>query len=83
MALEKGNHIQATFLDLSKAYNRVSIPGLLFKLSALGFSNESLKKVFFLLQDRTLRVRVNGSLSSVEYLKLGIPQGTVLGPVLF
>ena len=43
MALEKGNHVQAAFLTSSKAYNRVSIPGLLYKLSALGLSTESLK----------------------------------------
>ena len=83
MTLEKGNHVQAAFLDLSKAYNRVSFPGLLFKLFALGFSTERLKWFSSFLQDRTQCVRVNGSLSSVEYLKSGIPQGTVLDPVLF
>ena len=61
MALEKGNYVQAAFLDLSKAYDRVSIPGLLYKLSALGFSTESLKWFPSFLQDRTQCVRVNGS----------------------
>ena len=58
MALEKGNHVQTAFLDLSKAYDRVSIPGLLFKLSALGFSTKSLKWFSSFLQDRTQCVRV-------------------------
>ena len=43
MTLDKGHHVQPTFLDLSKAYDRVSIPGLLFKLSDLGFSGETLR----------------------------------------
>ena len=42
MASEKGNHVQVAFLDLSKAYDRVSIPGLLYKLSALGFTTDTL-----------------------------------------
>ena len=36
MAADRGDHVQATFLDLSKAYDRASIPGLLFKLSSWG-----------------------------------------------
>ena len=79
----EGNHVQAAFLDFSKAYDGVSIPGLLYKLSALGFSTESLKWFSSFLQDRTQCVRVNGTLSSAAYLKSGIPQSTVLGPVLF
>ena len=87
MALEKGNHVQAAFLDLSGAHDRVSIPGLLYKLSALGFSTESLKWFSSFHQDRTQCVRVNGTLSFAANLKSGIPQGTVLinigpGPVL-
>ena len=38
MALEEAEQVHTVFLDLSKAYDRVSIPGLLFKLSNLGFS---------------------------------------------
>ena len=40
MTLDKGHHVQTAFLDLSKAYDRVSIPGLLFKLSDLGFQEK-------------------------------------------
>ena len=43
MALEKGEQVHTVFLDLSKAYDQVSIPGLLFKLSNQGFSNTILQ----------------------------------------
>ena len=83
MALEKGEQVHTVFLDLSKAYDRVSIPGLLCKLSNLGFSNTTLQWMSSFLMDRQQRVRVNGCLSTSKSPKSGIPQGTVLGPVLF
>ena len=57
--------------------------GLLFKLSNLGFSNTTLQWMSSFLMDRQQRVRVNGCLSTSKSPKSGIPQGTVLGPVLF
>ena len=83
MTLDKGHHVQTAFLDLSKAYDRVSIPGLLFKLSDLGFSGETLRWFSSFLTNRQQCVRVNGSSSNTQCLISGIPQGTVLGPLLF
>ena len=83
MTLDKGHHVQTAFLDLSKAYDRVSIPGLLFKLSDLGFSGETLRWFLSFLTNRQQCVRVNGSSSNTQCLISGIPQGTVLGPLLF
>ena len=83
MTLDKGHHVQTAFLDLSKAYDRVSIPGLLFKLSDLGFSGETLRWFSFFLTNRQQCVRVNGSSSNTQCLISGIPQGTLLGPLLF
>ena len=60
MAIDKGEHVQAAFLDLSKAYDRVGIPGLIGKLSALGFSRSSLSWLRSFLTNRKQCVCVNG-----------------------
>ena len=83
MDLEKGEQVHTVFLDLSNAYDRVSIPGLLFKLSNLGFSNTTLPWMSSFWMDRQQRVRVNGCLSTSKGPMSSIPQETVLGPVLF
>ena len=64
MAIDKGEHVQAAFLDLSKAYDRVGIPGLIGKLSALGFSRSSLSWLRSFLTNRKQCVCVNGFKSS-------------------
>ena len=71
------------FLDLSKAYDRVSISGLLYKLSSLGFTDSTMQWFTSFLTSREQRVRVDGCLSLPQAPKSGIPQGTVLGPILF
>ena len=83
MALEKGEEIHVVFLGLSKAYDRVSIPGLLSKLASLGFTDSTMQWFTSFLTNREQRVRVDGCLSLPQAPKSGIPQGTVLGPILF
>ena len=63
MALEIGEEIHAVFLDLSKAYDRVSIPGLLYKLSSLGFTDSTMQWFTSFLPNIEQRVRVDGCLS--------------------
>ena len=68
-AIDWGEGVEAIFLDFSKAYDRVSIPGLIYKLSCVGFSQAALKWFSSFLTDRQQQVRVHGSESSWETVK--------------
>ena len=88
MAMDEGANIQSVFLDMSKAYDRVSISGLLSKLSLIGFDYPSREWLanFLQLQHRQQCVRLQSIPSTYCTFQTplsGIPQGTVLGPVLF
>ena len=82
-ALDGGKNVQSVFLDLSKAYDRASIPGLLSKLSLIGFSSSATEWFASFLTHREQCVLLDGTTSAPLTPKSGIPQGTVLGPVLF
>ena len=70
-------------MDLSKAFDCIRHDLLIAKLHAYGFSDKSLKLINDYLSNRQQRVKVNGSFSSRKGLTRGIPQGPVLGPLLF
>ena len=69
--------------DLSKAFDCLNHELLIAKLSAYGFDYMSLKLVYSYLSDRFQRVKINSSYSSWWYLIFGVPQGSILGPLLF
>ena len=58
-ALDKGDNVEAVFLDLCKAYDRVSVPGLIYKLSQTGFSQAALQWFSSFLSSRRQCVQVN------------------------
>ena len=74
-ALDGGKNVQSVFLDLSKAYDRVSIPGLLSKLSLIGFSSSTTEWFASFLTHREQCVLLDGATSAPLTPKSGIPQG--------
>lgn len=81
--LEKGGVVGAVFLDLSKAFDMVNHSVLLRKLSNYNLSLSALQWVESYLSDRVQCVRVKSKLSTSKANDMGVPQGSVLGPLLF
>ena len=75
--------VRAVFLDISKAFDKVWHDGLIFKLKQNGISGRLLRLFENYLQNRKQRVALNGSFSDYSKIESGVPQGSVLGPLLF
>ena len=81
--IDKGQLTGLVFLDLTKAFDTPDHSVLLDKLASLGFSKASVQCFKAYFTDRTQSVVVNGSTSDPQSTSFGVPQGSLIGPLLF
>ena len=82
-ALSNGDDMDAIYLDYAKAFDKVDHQLLIKKLQLYGFHPKIIIWIESFLTNRTQQVVVDGHMSIIALIMSGVPQGTVLGPILF
>lgn len=82
-SLDNKTTVQSIFFDISKAFDRVWHRGLVHKLNGIGIRGRLLNWFSDYLDNRKQAVVIKGEISEYSLVSAGVPQGSVLGPILF
>ena len=82
-SFKRGEHVVAAFLDIEKAFDNVWHNGLRYKIFQLGLPTKMTRWLSDFLVGQLIQVNVNSFLSNQIHPKAGVPQGSVLSPLLF
>ena len=81
--LDRNYVVGAILMDLSKAFDSIPHDLIIAKLYAYGFDFEALKLILSYLTDREQATRINSIYSAFQLILSGVPQGSILGPIIF
>ena len=81
--IDRGGTIVCIYMDFQKAFDKVPHKRMLSKIESYGISSNLTRWIKPFLSGRSHRVRINGCLSRAHNVTSGIPQGSVLGPLIF
>lgn len=81
--MEKREHIVGLFFDLSRAFDSLNFRFVTEKLSALGIHGSLQHWIYSFLNNRRIKVKIHDKISNEFKVDSGIPQGSVLGPLIF
>ena len=82
-ALDNGNTVGTIAMDLPRAFDKMSHALLIAKLNAYGLSEDARNLIINYLTNRRHKVKISGTWSHWATINRGVPQGSVLGPLLF
>ena len=82
-AVDNVKEVRVVFCDIRKAFDRVWHRGLLHKLADIGCPNDLIRWFSSYLSERKQRFILDGQASDWAFVKAGVPQGSVIGPLIF